>query len=158
MNLNLVMLIGRITRDAESKVTPGGQNVVNFSIATNSVWMDKNNQKQESTEFHNLVLWGKRGEALAPYLTKGKLIMIDGELRTRSWTGQDSQKKYRTEIFVKNLQFGPRTGGDNGFVQNNDSPMAKEEKNPIEEDLPVIQAGSEDSPFEEDLEGDEIPF
>jgi single-strand DNA-binding protein len=56
MNLNLVMLIGRITRDAESKVTPGGQNVVNFSIATNSVWMDKNNQKQESTEFHNLVL------------------------------------------------------------------------------------------------------
>ena len=158
MNLNLVMLIGRITRDAESKVTPGGQNVVNFSIATNSVWMDKNNQKQESTEFHNLVLWGKRGETLAPYLTKGKLVMIEGELRTRSWVGQDSQKKYRTEIFVKNLQFGPRASNDGSFAPSNDSPIAKEEKDPVEEDLPVIQAGSEDSPFEEDLEGDEIPF
>ena len=103
MNLNLVMLIGRITRDAESKVTPSGQNVVNFSIATNSVWVDKNQQKQESTEFHNLVFWGKRGEALASYLTKGKLVMVDGELKTRSWVGQDGQKKYRTEIFVKNF-------------------------------------------------------
>ena len=157
MNLNLVMLIGRITRDAESKVTPSGQNVVNFSIATNSVWVDKNQQKQESTEFHNLVFWGKRGEALAPYLTKGKLVMVDGELKTRSWVGQDGQKKYRTEIFVKNLQFGPRASGEGAFMANKED-GAKEEKDDIVEDLPIIQAGSDDSPFEEDIEGDEIPF
>ncbi|MDD3156015.1 MAG: single-stranded DNA-binding protein [Candidatus Pacebacteria bacterium] len=84
MNLNLVMLIGRITRDAESKVVPSGQTVVNFSLATNSVWFDKNQQKQESTEFHNIVFWGKRAEAVAPYLNKGKLVMIEGELRTSS--------------------------------------------------------------------------
>lgn len=157
MNLNFVMLIGRITRDAESKVTPSGQTVVNFSIATNSVWIDKNQQKQESTEFHNLVLWGKRGEALSAYLTKGKLVMIEGELRTRSWVGQDNQKKFRTEIFVKNLQFGPRNTGDSNFAPTkSDSDMV--DNKAIEEDLPIIQAGSEDSPFEEDLEGDEIPF
>jgi len=103
------------------------------------------------------VFWGKRGEALAPYLTKGKLVMIDGELKTRSWVGQDGQKKSRTEIFVKNLQFGPRASNDGGFMASKDD-TAKEEKDDIVEDLPIIQAGSDDSPFEEDLEGDEIPF
>lgn len=156
MNLNLVMLIGRITRDAESKVTPGGQTVVNFSIATNSVWIDKNQQKQESTEFHNLVLWGKRGEVLAPYLTKGKLVMVEGELRTRSWLSPDNQKRFRTEIFVKNLQLGPRGVSDGNFTASKDNKEGMGDK--IEEDLPIIQAGSDDSPFEEDLEGDEIPF
>lgn len=157
MNLNLVMLIGRITRDAESKVTPSGQNVVNFSIATNSVWVDKNQQKQERTEFHNLVFWGKRGEVLAPYLTKGKLVFVEGELRTSSWVGQDNQKKFRTEIFVKNLQFGPRATQDDGFVSSHNE-ADKEQKDDQDENIPVIQVGRDDNPFEEDLEGDEIPF
>jgi len=157
MNLNSVMLIGRITRDAESKVTPSGQNVVNFSIATNSVWVDKNQQKQERTEFHNLVFWGKRGEALSPYLTKGKLVFIEGELRTSSWVGQDNQKKFRTEVFVKNLQFGPRATNDGAFASPRNDADA-EQKDTHDEEIPTIQVGSEDSPFEEDLEGDEIPF
>ena len=83
--------------------------------------------------------------------------MIEGELKTRSWVGQDNQKKFRTEIFVKNLQFGPRASADGGFVAPKEIEEDKQGKN-IEEDLPIIQAGSEDSPFEEDLEGDEIPF
>lgn len=156
MNLNLVMLIGRITRDAESKVVSNGQTVVKFSLATNSVWFDKNKQKQESTEFHNIVFWGKRAEALAPYLNKGKLVMIEGELRTSSWVGQDNQKKYRTEVFVKNLQLAPRSSNvgsfDNGKIDENTN------KKEIEEDLPVIQDGDDVNPFEDDLEGDEIPF
>jgi len=156
MNLNLVMLIGRITRDAESKVVPSGQTVVNFSLATNSVWFDKNQQKQESTEFHNIVFWGKRAEALAPYLNKGKLVMIEGELRTSSWVGQDNQKKYRTEVFVKNLQLAPRASNVGSFEESKSSENVKKEE--IEEDLPVIQDGDDVNPFEEDLEGDEIPF
>ncbi len=156
MNLNLVMLIGRITRDAESKVVPSGQTVVNFSLATNSVWFDKNQQKQESTEFHNIVFWGKRAEALAPYLNKGKLVMIEGELRTSSWVGQDNQKKYRTEVFVKNLQLAPRASNVEPFESNKANENTKKEE--IEEDLPVIQDGDDVNPFEDDLEGDEIPF
>jgi single-strand DNA-binding protein len=119
--------------------------------------VDKNQQKQERTEFHNLVFWGKRGEALSPYLTKGKLVFIEGELRTSSWVGQDNQKKFRTEVFVKNLQFGPRATNDGAFASPRNDADA-EQKDTHDEEIPTIQVGSEDSPFEEDLEGDEIPF
>lgn len=156
MNLNLVILIGRITRDAESKVVPSGQTVVNFSLATNSVWFDKDQQKQESTQFHNIVFWGKKAEAVAPYLKKGTLVMIEGKLRNSSWVGQDNQKKYRTEVFVKNLQLAPRALNVDSFETNKSNEDTKKEE--IEEDLPVIQDGDDVNPFEEDLEGDEIPF
>lgn len=152
------MLIGRITKDAEVKMTPGGQAVANFGLATNNVWVDKAGQKQESTEFHNLVLWGKRAEALGPYLTKGKLVLIQGTLRNRSWLGTDNQKKWKTEIFVSDIQFGPRSSNDGaGFAPK--TADNKEEIDEMKEELPVITADeAADSPFESDIEGDEIPF
>jgi len=96
--LNKVMLIGNLGRDAELKYTPGGEAVASVSLATNSVWFDKNNQKQERVEWHRVIIWGKMAESLAQYLVKGKQIYVEGNLQTREWTDKDNVKRYTTEV------------------------------------------------------------
>lgn len=108
MNLNKVFLIGNLTRDAELKTLPSGSTVATFGLATNRTYTDKTGQKQTETEFHSLVLWGKRAEVLAQYLTKGKMIFVEGRLKTTSWTSAAGEKRSRIEIFVEDLQLGPK--------------------------------------------------
>jgi len=103
MDLNKVMLIGRLTRDPELRTTPNGQSVTSFGLATNLVWVDKDGQKQEKVEFHNIVAWRKLAEICSQYLHRGSRCYIEGRLQTRDWTGQDGVKRYRTEVIADNM-------------------------------------------------------
>jgi len=109
MNLNHVILVGRLVRDPELKSLSTGTNVSSFSIATSRTWKDKAGQKQEQAEFHNLVAWGRTAEIACQYCKKGSLILIEGRLQTRKWQDKDSgATRYATEIVVEKLQLGPR--------------------------------------------------
>jgi single-strand DNA-binding protein len=110
MNLNKVFLVGRLTNDVVLRVTSAGQSVGSFSVATNRVWVDKAGRKQESTEFHNIVVWGKQAELCNQYLAKGREVMVEGRLQTRSYQAQTGEKKYRTEVIAERVQFGPKSG------------------------------------------------
>jgi len=103
MDLNKAQIIGNITQEIELKQTPSGQNVTNFSIATNRSWTDSSWNRQEQSEFHNIVLWGKLAEIAGQYAKKGKKVYIEGRLQTRNWEAQDGSKRYRTEIVWENL-------------------------------------------------------
>ncbi|HYE22650.1 MAG TPA: single-stranded DNA-binding protein, partial [Verrucomicrobiae bacterium] len=111
MDLNKVMIIGRLTRDPEVRTTPGGANVVSFSVATSFNWTDQQGQKKEQTEFHNVVAWRKLAEIIGQYLKKGSQVYLEGRLQTRSWEGQDGKKNYRTEIVADNMIMLGRPGG-----------------------------------------------
>lgn len=111
MNLNKVFLIGNLTRDPELRTMPNGNSVVNFGMATNRMWKDKSGVQQKQAEFHNIVLFGRLAEIAKQYLQKGAMVMIEGRLQTRTWDGQDGQKKNRTEIVAESMQMGPRFGG-----------------------------------------------
>src|SRR3989338_5454724 len=111
MYLNKVFLYGNLTRDPELKALPSGSQVANFGMATNRTYKDKNGQKQETTEFHNVVVFGRTAEVIAQYVKKGRPIFVEGRLQTRSWEGkEDGKKQYRTEIIVDNFQFGADGG------------------------------------------------
>jgi single-strand DNA-binding protein len=109
MNLNKVFLIGRLTKDPQIKSLPSGQQVANFGLATDRFYYDKNKQKQQQTEFHNIVMFGKLAEIASQYLKKGSLVMIDGRLQTRSWEDSSGNKRWRTEIIAERMQLGPRS-------------------------------------------------
>ena len=98
-SVNKVILVGNLGRDAELRYTPGGAPVATLNLATTEVWNDKTSgQKQEKTEWHRIVLWGKSAESLSEYLTKGKQIYVEGRLQTRQWDDKDGNKRYTTEI------------------------------------------------------------
>lgn len=103
MDLNKVMIIGRLTRDPELRTIPSGQAVASFSVATSRQWKDQQGQPQSVTEFHNVVAWRKLAEIVGQYLKKGKQVYIEGYLQTRSWDDQAGQKRYRTEIVADNM-------------------------------------------------------
>lgn len=108
MNLNKVFILGNLTRDPELRQTPSGQNVASFGVATNRMWTDNTGNKQTQTEFHNVVVWGRLAEIASQYLSKGRLVFVEGRITNRSWLDQQGQKKYRTEIVAENMQLGPR--------------------------------------------------
>jgi single-strand DNA-binding protein len=97
-SVNKVILVGNLGRDAELRYTPGGAAVATINMATTEVWNDKAGQRQEKTEWHRVVLWGKPAESLTEYLTKGKQIYVEGRLQTRQWDDKDGNKRYTTEI------------------------------------------------------------
>jgi single-strand DNA-binding protein len=97
-SVNKVILVGNLGRDAELRYTPGGAAVATINMATTEVWNDKSGQRQEKTEWHRVVLWGKSAESLSEYLTKGKQIYVEGRLQTRQWDDKDGNKRYTTEI------------------------------------------------------------
>lgn len=103
MDLNRAMIIGRLTRDPESRTTPQGTTVCSFSLATNFVWVDQSGQRQEKVEYHNIVAWRKLADICQQYLKKGGKIYLEGRLQTRDWEGQDGVKRYRTEIVADNM-------------------------------------------------------
>lgn len=110
MYINKAMVYGNLTRDPEMRALPSGQQVASFSLATNRVWKDKSGAKQESVDYHNIVLFAKLAELAAQYLKKGSGVYIEGRMQTRSWDDATG-KKYRTEIVADTMQFGPRAGG-----------------------------------------------
>ncbi|MDD5318368.1 MAG: single-stranded DNA-binding protein [Candidatus Pacebacteria bacterium] len=111
MYLNKALVIGNLTRDPELKALPSGFNVTSFAVATNRVWKDKNGAKQESVDYHNIVVFGRQAETAAQYLRKGASVLVEGRMQTRSWDDKDGKKNYRTEIVADRVQFGPRSGG-----------------------------------------------
>lgn len=114
MDLNRVMIIGRLTRDPELRSLPSGKSVASFTVATGRQWTDASGQKQKSSEFHNVVCWGKLGETAGHYLHKASRIYVEGRLQTRDWTGQDGVKRTRTEIIAENfIMLDARPAGEN---------------------------------------------
>lgn len=113
--VNRVILIGRLGKDPEIKSTPSGTSIAKFSLATDEKFTDRSGEKQERTEWHNIVVFGKLADICGQYLKKGKLVFIEGSIRTDSWDDKESgQKKYRTEIIAQNMQMLGSRGEDGG--------------------------------------------
>jgi len=147
MNLNKAFIIGRLTADVKLRTTPSGQPVASFGVATNRYWTDKSGERQEKTDFHNIVVWGKTAEIANQYLIKGSVVFIEGRIETRSWDAPDGTKKWRTEIIAERLQLGPKPRGE---AEGRQPAASKEEK------LAEIQLDEENPP--EDINPDEVPF
>ena len=153
-NLNKALLIGRLTKDPEMRYTPSGTAVTNFSIATNRWSTGPDGEKKEFTDYHNIVAYnaGKRNlaEIVAQYTRKGALVFIEGRIQTRSWEGQDGQKRRTTEIIANDVQFlDSRSGGDGGGGGGQRSPRTVPDEN---NNIPA----PDDAP--RDVDPDEIPF
>ncbi|HVS80014.1 MAG TPA: single-stranded DNA-binding protein [Candidatus Paceibacterota bacterium] len=154
MYLNKAILIGNLTRDPELKSLPSGIQVASFSIATNRVWRDKNGAKQESADYHNIVVFGRQAETVSRYLKKGSSVLVEGRMQTRSWDAQDGSKKYRTEIIAERVQFGPRREGEGNY--GGGAPKAASGAD-HQADAPMgDEGGAVDYPDE--INPDEIPF
>jgi len=144
-SVNKVILVGNLGRDAELRYTPGGAAVATLNLATTEVWNDKAGQKQEKTEWHRIVLWGKQAESLQEYLTKGKQIYVEGRLQTRQWDDKDGNKRYTTEIKADRITLlgggggGGRGGGGGGT------------------DRGAAHSGGDEPPMEP-ITDDDIPF
>ncbi|MFH1188632.1 MAG: single-stranded DNA-binding protein [bacterium] len=157
MNLNKVFILGRLTADPQLRTTPSGESVGTFSVATNQYWTDKGGNRKESTEFHNIVVWGKQAELASQYLFKGGIVLVEGRLQTRSWESKDGGQRRTTEVIADRLQFGPRKEGGASSGYNNEQPPRTENKSngasnkqTIENDMPVIDL-DEDTIRPEDL-------
>ena len=139
-SVNKVILVGNLGKDAEVKVTPGGQSVASFSIATTENWTSKEGEKKEQTEWHRISLWGKMAESLQPYLVKGKQIYLEGRLQTRQWE-KEGQKHYTTEVKAdKIVLLGGGRGGERQSERGGDSGY----QDPVRDPAPVTD---DDIPF-----------
>ncbi|HCY18096.1 MAG: Single-stranded DNA-binding protein [Candidatus Nomurabacteria bacterium GW2011_GWF2_35_12] len=151
MYLNKAIVIGNLTRDPELRSLPSGIKVCSFSLATNRVWKDKNGARQESADYHNVVVFGRQAETVAQYMKKGSSILVEGRMQTRSWEDKTSgEKKYRTEIVADRTQFGPKSSGTNASVQSTNSEKISSEKN--SEEIDTIEYP------EENINPEDIPF
>jgi single-strand DNA-binding protein len=136
-SINKVILIGNLGGDPEIRYTPSGRPVANFNIATTENWTNKDGGKEERTEWHRIVAWGRLGEICGEYLHKGKQVYIEGKLQTRSWEDRDGNKRYTTEILAQTMQMlGP--AGKEGKA------TGREERFPVEEPITVPE---DDIPF-----------
>jgi len=139
-SLNKALLIGRLGRDPELRYTPSGQPVANFSMATSESW-GSGAERQERTEWHNIVIWGKRAEAAHNFLKKGSLIFVEGRIQTRKWQGKDGQDRYTTEVVVQNFEFlEPKDRGAGGGSYDQTPP-------PNDDDVPPSFNDEDDIPF-----------
>jgi single-strand DNA-binding protein len=142
-SVNKVILVGNLGRDAELRYTPGGAPVATINMATTEVWNDKSGQKQEKTEWHRVVLWGKTAESLSEYLTKGKQIYVEGRLQTREWNDKDGNKRYTTEIRGDRVVLlGGGAGGRGSYARTE----------------PAEVEGGQHEPAAAELTEDDIPF
>jgi len=174
MNFNRATIVGRLTANPETRSLPSGQTLTTFSLATSRVWKDQQGQKQEASDFHNIVAFGRIGEICAQYLIKGSMALIEGRLQTRSWEGQDGVKRYRTEIVAQTMQLGPKpqfasSGGPTPMTNNQWQKPAPANNRPApqatEEEIPVIEA-DEPAPTDDgsnsnkdgEVNVDNIPF
>ena len=114
MSVNRAFLIGNLGKDPEVRFTPGGQAVARFPVATSEVWNDREGQRQERTEWHNIVAWGKQAEACGQYLAKGRQVFIEGSIRTRQYDDKDGNKRYMTEVVARDVRFLGSAGSGGG--------------------------------------------
>ena len=143
-SVNKVILVGNLGRDAELRYTPGGAAVATLNLATTEVWNDRNNQRQEKTEWHRVVLWGKQAESLQEYLTKGKQIYVEGRLQTRQWDDKDGNKRYTTEIKADRITLLGGGGGRGAGAERGGGAAS-------------MGGGMEEPPMEP-ITDDDIPF
>lgn len=144
MNLNKVLLIGNLTRDPETRTTPGGQSVSSFGLATNRSWRDQQTgEKKTAVEYHNIVAWGKLADICTQYIHKGSRIYTEGRLQTRSWDDQAGNKKYRTEIVLENMIMLDRKEDGNRGPDQSVAPAAESPTTPASEE----EISVEDIPF-----------
>jgi single-strand DNA-binding protein len=154
MYINKVFLFGNLTRDPELRALPSGMNVASFSVATNRVYKDRDGKKQEQTDFHNVVVFGRQADTINQYLKKGSSVFVEGRMQTRSWE-KDGKKNYRTEVIADRVQFGPRGsggGGGGGGGRSQDSDMGGGQDDQSSPPGPGI-----DYPKDE-INPDDIPF
>lgn len=148
MNLNKVILIGRLTRDPETRALPSGQSVTSFGMATDRFFTNSSGEKKQQTEFHNIVTFGRLAEIASQYLNKGSLVLIEGRLQTRKWQDSAGNQRFRTEIIGERLQLGPKSTNVSRETAKAAPPKEKE-KSP-QEDIPIIE--------EEEINVKDIPF
>jgi single-strand DNA-binding protein len=122
VSLNKVMLIGNVGKDPEMRFTPNGSPVTSFSVATNRVFNTPEGEKKQETDWFSIVTWSKLAELCNQYLTKGKLVYIEGRLQTRNWDGADGQKHFRTEVVANQVIFLDRAGAGGAFEQKSEEP------------------------------------
>ncbi len=151
MSVNKVILLGRLGQDPELKYTPGGAAVCNFSMATTESWTDKSGQKQEKTEWHRIVVWGKLAELCNQYLAKGRQAFVEGRLQTRSWDDKDGSKRYTTEIMANTVQF---IGGATASNNNTNVDKSFNQSAPANDNMNQEYQISNDASFA----ADDIPF
>lgn len=149
MNFNKVFVLGRLTADPQLRAIPSGAQVANFSVATNRVWTDKNGAKQESVEFHNVVLWGRQAETASRFLKKGSLVFVEGRLQTRDWEDKSGQRRKTTEIIGERIQLGPRPAGTRLASPSDEAARNSESKDSI----PTIEIGAD-----EEIKAEDLPF
>ncbi|MDQ1283887.1 MAG: single-strand DNA-binding protein [Patescibacteria group bacterium] len=160
MNVNKVLLVGRLTRDPEVRNTSSGQTVASISLATGYTWKDKNGQKQERTEFHNLVLWGRLGEIAGQYLIKGQEAYFEGRLQTQKYTDKTGADRYKTEIVVENMQLGakPRSAYDSGGAGGYNKPAPQPQSPSSQPEAPAEALPTINLDEEEEVKIEDVPF
>jgi single-strand DNA-binding protein len=154
--LNRVMLLGNLGADPELRMTSGGQAVLKIRLATSETYLDRNKVRQERTEWHSVVVWGRRAEALAKFLTKGSRIFVEGGIRTSSYDDKEGNKRYRTEIVANNIILSGSGGGGGarGGGRGSEGPGPSD-------DAPPAAGGGSGGFSDADYGGggdDEIPF
>jgi single-strand DNA-binding protein len=157
MNVNKVLLVGRLTRDPEIRNTTSGQSVASLSMATNRFWKDKAGQRQEKTTFHNVILWGRLAEIAGQYLTKGQEAYIEGRIETRKYTAKDGGDRYITEIIAENMQLGSKPQGSpagNGYNRPAAAPQSSAPAESPLEEIPTINLDEE----QEEVKISDVPF
>jgi single-strand DNA-binding protein len=152
MYINKAMLFGNLTRDPELRALPSGMNVCSFSVATNRVYKDRDGKKQEQTDFHNVVVFGRQADTVNQYLRKGSSVFVEGRMQTRSWE-KDGEKKYRTEVVADRVQFGPKGSGGSGAGAG----RSADDDQPQPDDMSSGAGAGIDYP-KDDINPDDIPF
>jgi single-strand DNA-binding protein len=160
-SVNKVIIVGNLGKDPETRYMPSGDAMTNITVATTDTWKDKQGEKQERTEWHRVVFFGKLAEIAGEYLKKGRAVYVEGALRTRKWQGQDGQDRYTTEIVASEMQMlggrggaGGDSGGDSGGWSGGDDAPRTSSRKPAASGTaaPAAAPGSFD-----DLD-DDIPF
>ena len=159
MNVNKVILVGRLTRDPEIRNTPGGQSVATLSLATNRFWKDKSGQRQDKTEFHTVILWGRTAEIACQYLNKGQEALIEGLMETRKYTAKDGTERRVTEVIGETMQLGSRAGAGSSAPGSYNKPAATQPaaaskpQMDREEEIPTINLDEQD-----EIRLEDVPF
>ncbi len=161
MNVNKVILVGRLTRDPDMRTTTSGQQVATVNMATNNFWTDKSGTRQERTEFHTVILWGRLAEIAGQYLTKGQECYVEGRLQTREYTAKDNTERRVTEVVGETMQLGSRAQGSGQGAPRSVAPVASsaavgasKKPAPAEEEIPTINLDDE----RDEIKIEDVPF
>lgn len=156
MNVNKVILVGRLTRDPDMRTTSSGQSVATLSMATNNFWTDKSGTRQERTEFHSVILWGRLAEIAGQYLTKGQECYVEGRLQSREYTAKDGTQRKVTEIVGETMQLGSRAQGSSQGAPRSTAGAAPAptKSAPVEEEIPTINLDDE----KDEIKIEDVPF